>query len=172
MSADLYERTAEAAWRWVLDQVRHDEHGPWIPTAVTEPPTDEPSPGRDGMHSGVAGLAHVLAEIRLARAWSAEESALADAIATRLRATVAETTDTTYFDGVVSTIGALIALDTAGVEEAVARLTALAGADGWPQATLGPPRVLPDADQRRDPRHRGGAARRPLGPPARRPRCP
>ena len=145
MSADLYERTAEAAWRWVLDQVRYDRHGPWIPTAVTDPPTDEPSPDRDGMHSGVAGLAHVLAEIRLARAWSVEESALADAIATRLRATVAETTDTTYFDGLVSTIGALIALDAAGAEEAVARLAALADADGWPQTTLGPPRVLPDA---------------------------
>ena len=145
MSADLHERTAEAAWRWVLDQVRHDEHGPWMPTAVTDPPVDEPPSDRDGMHSGVAGLAHVLAEIRLARAWTAEESALADAIATRLRATVAETTDTTYFDGLVSTIGALIALEADGAEEAVARLAALAGADGWPQTIVGPPRALPDA---------------------------
>ena len=146
MSADLHERTADAAWRWVLDQVRHDEHGPWVPTAVTDPPTEEPPSDRDGMHSGVAGLAHVLAEIRLARAWTAEESALADAITTRLRETVAETADTTYFDGLVSTIGALIALDADGAAgEAVARLGALAGADGWPQTIVGPPRVLPDA---------------------------
>ena len=145
MSADLHQRTADAAWRWVLDQVRHDEHGPWVPTAATDPPVDEPPPDRDGMHSGVAGLAHVLAEIRLARAWTAEESALADAITTRLRATVAETTDTTYFDGLVSTIGALIALDADGAEEAVARLAALAGADGWPQTIVGPPRALPEA---------------------------
>ena len=145
MSADLHQRTADAAWRWVLDQVRHDEHGPWVPTAATDPPVDEPPSDRDGMHSGVAGLAHVLAEIRLARAWTAEESALADAITTRLRATVAETTDTTYFDGLVSTIGALIALDADGAEEAVARLAALAGADGWPQTIVGPPRALPEA---------------------------
>jgi len=129
MSTDLYERTAEAAWRWVLDQVRHDERGPWMPTAVTDQPTGEPPSDRDGMHSGIAGLAHVLAEIRLARAWTAEETALAEAIATRLRATVAGTTDTTYFDGLVSTIGALIALGADGADEAVARLAALAGAD-------------------------------------------
>ena len=116
-----------------------------MPTAVTDPPTAEPPSDRDGMHSGVAGLAHVLAEIRLARAWTAEESALADAIATRLRATVAETTDTTYFDGLVSTIGALTALDADGAEEAVARLAELAAADGWPQTIVGPPRALPDA---------------------------
>ena len=132
MSADLHARTAEAAWRWVLDQVRYDEHGPWMPTAVTDPPTDRPPPDRDGMHSGVGGLAHVLAEIRLARAWTAEESALADAIATRLRADGRRRpTDTTYFDGLVSTIGALIALGAAGADEAVARLA------GSPTPTAG-----------------------------------
>ena len=145
MTPDEHERTAEAAWRWVLDQVRHDEHGPWVPTSVTEPPTDEPTGDRYGMHSGVAGLAHVLAEIRLARAWTAHESALADAVATSLRATVAETTDPTYFDGLVSTIGALTALGADGAEAAVARLVTLAAPDGWPQTTVGPPRCLPDA---------------------------
>jgi lantibiotic modifying enzyme len=145
VSADVHERTAETAWRWVLDQVRHDEHGPWVPTAVTDPPADAPPSDRDGMHSGVAGLAHVLAEIRLGRDWTVEESALADAITTRLRATLAETTDTTYFDGLVGTIGALTALDARGTEDAVARLAALAGDDGWPQTTVGPPSTLPDA---------------------------
>ena len=67
------------AWRWVLAQVRWDE-GPWIPTSVATPePTDAPA-YRDGMHSGVGGLVHALTEIRLARAWTVEEQALADAV--------------------------------------------------------------------------------------------
>jgi hypothetical protein len=28
--------TAERAWRWVLDQLRTDEHGPWMPRAVRD----------------------------------------------------------------------------------------------------------------------------------------
>lgn len=145
MTAVTHRTTAEAGWRWVLDQVRRDDHGPWIPTAVTDPPTTEAPADRDGMHSGVAGLAHVLAEIRLARAWTAEESSLADEVAGRLRATVATSSDYTFFDGLVSTLGALIALGSDGAETAVARLAALATPDGWPQTIAGPPRVLPDA---------------------------
>jgi hypothetical protein len=145
MTAETHLGTAEAGWRWVLDQVRRDEHGPWIPTAVTDPPVPVAPADRDGMHSGVAGLGHVLAEIRMTRAWTAEETALADEVGRRLRATVAQTVDATFFDGLVSTLGALLALGNDGAEAAVARLTALATPDGWPQAILGPPRFLPDA---------------------------
>ena len=49
---------AEAAWRWVLDQVRYDDGGPWIPPT---PAATEPAWDRDGMHSGIGGLAHALA---------------------------------------------------------------------------------------------------------------
>ena len=35
------------------------------------------------MHSGIGGLAHVLAEIRLSRPWTVEEEALADVFASR-----------------------------------------------------------------------------------------
>lgn len=129
--------TAEAAWSWVLDQVRGDD-GPWIPESVGPGPVTEPEL-RDGMHSGIGGLAHVLAEIRLVRGWTDLEATLAQAITDRLRRRIPGEVDCTFFDGLPSTIGALVALRAEGVEEAVARLAELAGADGWPQGVVGPP---------------------------------
>ena len=35
-ATETYSSVAEAAWRWVLDQVRWDD-GPWIPASVTVP---------------------------------------------------------------------------------------------------------------------------------------
>lgn len=144
MTPETYAATAEAAWRWVLDQV-HDDDGPWIPVAVTTPPATGVPAYRDGMHSGIGGLAHVLAEIRLARPWTAEEAALADGIAARVRGRIADETDASYFDGLVSAIGVLIALGAGGADEAVERLAALATPDGWPQAVVGPPQAVPEA---------------------------
>jgi len=140
---ETYRVLAEAAWRWVLDQVRWDD-GPWIPGSVTIPPVME-VPWRDGMHSGVGGLAHILAEIRLARPWTPEERRLADAIADRVRGVIETQTDYTYFDGLVSTIGVLTALEVPGTDIAVARLATLATPDGWPQTTFEPSRFLPGA---------------------------
>lgn len=135
-----YADLAEAAWAWVLDQVAWDD-GPWIPSSV---PGSEPSWDRDGFHSGIGGLAHVLAEIRLARDWTASEGALATAIAERVRSQIASSEDVTFFDGLVSTIGVLIALDEPGAEQAVARIEALAHEGGWRHSTdLGS--VPPDA---------------------------
>ncbi len=117
----------------MLAQVRWDE-GPWIPHSGDgqgAPPED-----RDSMHSGIGGLAHVLAEIRAARVWTDEESALADAVVTRLRAQVGSVTDVSYFDGLVSTIGALEALGADGTEDALARIDELATPDGWPQQVV------------------------------------
>ena len=153
-SARDYTDVAESAWRWVLDQVRWD-HGPWIPTTVPDqsdadqpdPDRTAPSPpwDRDGVHSGVGGLAQVLAEIRLVRAWTSEESELAAGIADRVHSVVPDTTDCTLFDGLVSTIGTLTALRAPGAADAVARLAELATPDGWPQTFAVPPRFLPDA---------------------------
>ena len=138
--------TAERAWRWVLDQVRTDEVGPWIPGQVTGTSADETPPAyRDGMHSGIAGLAHALAEIRLHRTWTEEESVLAEAIGARLRERSATELGYTFFDGLVSDIGAFVALGQDGASAAVDRLAALAEPDGWPQSVAGPPRALPDA---------------------------
>ncbi len=139
---DAYAGLAEAGWRWVLDQVRWDD-GPWIPESV--PATDAVPDDRDGMHSGIGGLAHVLAEIRLARPWTDEETTLAEGIATRVRRGLATTTAYSYFDGLVSDLGVLTALEAPGADAVVARLTALATPDGWPQGFVGPPRFTPDA---------------------------
>jgi hypothetical protein len=142
--SQTYLAAAEAAWRWVLDQVRSDE-GPWIPAAVTVPPAATPSWDRDGLHSGIGGLAHVLAEIRLGRPWTAEEQGLADAITERVRRVVRDQTDPSYFDGLVSSIGVLTVLGAPGADAAVARLAELATPDGWPQTVIGAPRYRPGA---------------------------
>ncbi len=86
---ETYRDVAEAAWSWVLAQVRWDD-GPWIPGSVTTPATTDIPADRDGMHSGIGGLAHVLAEIRLARPWTAPEQDLADGIAQRIRSRIAQ----------------------------------------------------------------------------------
>jgi hypothetical protein len=142
-SPETYADLAEAGWRWVLHQVRRDD-GPWIP--VSDPAESEGIPDdRDGMHSGIGGLAHVLAEIQLARPWTDEESNLAKGIATRVRAGLATTTDYSYFDGLVSDLGVLTALKASGADEAITRLAELATPNGWPQTMVGPPRCSADA---------------------------
>jgi hypothetical protein len=143
-SSETYRSIADAAWSWVLAQVRWDD-GPWIPTAVTTPASTDIPADRDGMHSGVGGLAHVLAEIKLARAWTSEEQALADGIAQRLRVGIPGDADATHFDGLVSAIGALTALGVDGAADAVARLQVLATPDGWPQTAVGAPRYVAGA---------------------------
>ena len=146
-SPETYLPVADAAWRWVLDQVRWDD-GPWVPTSVPVPDAAEdprPPPDRDGMYSGVGGLAHVLAEIRMARGWTDEEARLATGIADRIRTAIPDLTDYTFFDGLGSAIGVLAALDSPGIETAVTGLAALAASDGWPQDIVGPPRCRPDA---------------------------
>jgi lantibiotic modifying enzyme len=138
---ERYRSVAEAAWSWVVGQVRWAD-GPWIPWSATDPPETEPPWDRDGMHSGVGGLAHVLAEIRLARDWRDAEQELAGSITDRLWAAIPESQDVTYFDGLSSVIGSLVALGAGsdGVSSAVDRLLALATPDGWPQKTIGAPR--------------------------------
>ncbi|MBA3780891.1 MAG: hypothetical protein H0X12_03440, partial [Nocardioides sp.] len=120
------------------------DDGPWIPESV--PPERDGMPDdRDAMHSGVGGLAHVLAEIGLARPWTAEETTLADGIASRARRGLATTTAYSYFEGLVSDLGVLTALEAPGADAVVARLAELATSDGWPQSYLEPPRFTPNA---------------------------
>ncbi|SER81646.1 lanthionine synthetase LanC family protein [Lentzea albida] len=129
--------TAEAAWRWVLDQVRHDADGVWIPEFRGG---DLEPRWREDMYSGVGGLAHVLAEIRLCREWTAREQELADAIAARVGARTSATDDISFFSGTVSAISVLTALGAPGADEAVARTLELSTPDGWPNEHLVPPR--------------------------------
>ncbi len=96
------------------------------------------------MHSGVGGLAHLLAEIRLTRELTAHERALADGIAETLVGRIAHQTEFDYFEGLVSTIGALTALGAPGADHAVARLLELATPDGWQPSFLDPVRYVPE----------------------------
>jgi hypothetical protein len=141
------EAVAEAAWRWVLAQVRWDD-GAWVPDSVPRPALREPlapmPAHRDGMHSGIGGLGYVLAELARLRRWTDDEQALADAIRFRLRSGIAECSAYDFFDGLVGTIGVLGVLD-GDVDEAVDRLLGLATDDGWPQQVVGPPRFIPGA---------------------------
>jgi hypothetical protein len=139
-SAGTHREVAEAAWRWVLDQVRWDD-GPWIPA----PESDEIPAERDGTYAGTGGLVQALAEIRLSRPWTAEEQRLVDAIGERLRSQVPTMTEYSYFDGLVSAIGVFTALDVPGAADAVRRLSQLAESDGWPQTLIEPPRALEGA---------------------------
>lgn len=137
-----YGEVGEAAWGWVMDQVRWDDDGPWIPQFAGD---EEPDKYPYGMHSGIGGLAHPLAELRLTRPWNAAEQDLAAAIADRVRTTIPTTTITTFFDGLVSSIGVLTALDQPGTSAALERLQSLATDDGWPESFLDEPRYTPGA---------------------------
>jgi hypothetical protein len=138
---DTYRSLAEASWRWVLTQVRRDGNDLWLPENPTQV---APGDGPYGMHSGVGGLAHVLAEVRLSRALTPEELAVSDGIVATLVRRIPDTTEYDYFDGLVSTIGILTALSAPGSDLAVARLLALATPDGWQPSWLDPNRTLPD----------------------------
>lgn len=137
-----YRCVADAAWRWVLDQVKWDDDALWIPYSPAGPLVLE---DRDGMHSGIGGLAHVLAEIRTVRSWTSEEQRLADSIAGQVRGEAAAATDYTFFNGLVSTIGVLTALGAAGTDAVVDRLLEIATPDGWPQTWLGAQWFTPGA---------------------------
>jgi len=139
---EIYRALAESAWAWVQTQVRHDDVGPWIPEQAGE---DDPGEFRFGMHSGVDGLAHVLAEIRLTRDLTPAETALGDQIADLMVSRIPTETEYDYFSGLASTIGVLTALEAPGADLAVARLLEIATPDGWQPSFLGPPRVVPEA---------------------------
>ena len=163
--AQTYRGLGEAAWRWVLDHVEWDDDGPWIPDSVdlAGGPALRPHFAQ-GLHSGVSGLVHVLSEIRLARAWTDAETRLVDGVVARLSAEAPAATDVTYFDGLSSSVGALVAADgngarsagptgdpdgtgpdLGGVDTALGRMLELLTPDGWPTEAVGPPRHTPDA---------------------------
>ncbi|MFB7508534.1 lanthionine synthetase LanC family protein [Streptomyces broussonetiae] len=132
MRSDVYRDVGEAAWAWVLRQVREDE-GPWLVETVPEdgPGTMSPAKDRDSLYAGIAGLAPVLAEIAQYRKLSAKEAALATGIVSRLSAQAGQRTEPSLYDGLAGDAMALRLL--APGEEAVAlrRLAVLATSEGW-----------------------------------------
>ena len=139
--ASAYRDLAERSWAWAQTRVQSGDDGPWLPE---QPDESEPGEYAYGMHSGVGGLAHLLAEIRLTRELTAHERALADGIAETLVRRIADQTEFDYFEGLVSTIGALTALGAPGADRAVGRLLDLATPDGWQPSFLDPDRYVPE----------------------------
>lgn len=135
-----YREVAERAWAWVLTQVRQGEDGVWL---TGHPVQAEPGESSYGMHSGVGGLAHSMAEIRLTRPLAAAELTLGEEIRETLVRRIPDETGYDYFDGLVSTIGVLTALPAPGAELAVARLRELSTPSGWAASWIHPTWAIP-----------------------------
>jgi lantibiotic modifying enzyme len=144
---EVYRELGEAAWAWVISQVR-DSDGPWLPEAV--PPDGRPAgPGadRDSLYAGIGGLAPVLAEIGEYRALTGVEQALAAGIAARLCAVAPTRAEPSLYDGLAGDVTALKLLAPGSERVAVARLASLMTPQGW-NTTLGiePGSVAPVTD--------------------------
>jgi hypothetical protein len=132
VTGEIYRELGEAAWAWVLGQVRDDE-GPWLPEVVAGggPPAG-PGIERDSVYAGIGGLAPVLAELGQHRALTGAEQALADGIVARLRAGVPGRTEPSLYDGLGGDATALKLLAPGGEQAAVARLAELMTPMWWP----------------------------------------
>nr|BFE60737.1 hypothetical protein GCM10020063_052630 [Dactylosporangium thailandense] len=115
-----YRALGEAAWAWVLEQVRFSD-GPWLPVSV---PGDMAG-DRDSLYAGIAGIAPVLAEIRQYRALTAAEEELAAGIVARLSREVPSRTDVSLYDGLAGDVTALRLLAPGSEAAAVARIVSL-----------------------------------------------
>jgi Lanthionine synthetase C-like protein len=130
-SGSAYRELGEAAWAWVLRQVREDD-GPWLPEEVADDgPPAAPGADRDSVYAGIGGLPLVLAEISQSRALSGTEQALAARIAARLAATAPSRADPSLYTGLGGDVTALTLLAPGGEQVALARLADLMTPAGW-----------------------------------------
>ena len=130
MAGEVYRELGEAAWAWVLGQIREDE-GPWLPEVVAGAgPAAGPGADRDSMYAGIGGLAPVLAEVGQHRALTGAEKALAGGIVVRLGAMVPARTEPLY-DGLGGDVTALKLLAPGSEQAALARLAELMTPMGW-----------------------------------------
>lgn len=130
-ASEAYRELGEAAWAWVLGQVR-DEDGPWLPEAV---PGDDPPAGpaadRDSVYAGIGGLAPVLAEIGQHRALTGAEEVLAAGIVARLSSVMPARTEASLYDGLAGDAMALRMLAPGREQAALDRLAEMATPLGW-----------------------------------------
>ena len=127
----MYRELGEAAWSWVLGQVRGDD-GPWLPETVPEEDGPvAPAEDRDSFYLGIGGLAPALAELRRHRALTDEELALEHGIVERLSAQAALRTQPSLYDGLAGDAVALRLLDPGSETVALARLVELMTPAGW-----------------------------------------
>ncbi|HET9896314.1 MAG TPA: lanthionine synthetase LanC family protein [Streptosporangiaceae bacterium] len=141
MAGEDYRELGEAAWAWVMGEVRGDE-GPWLPEVVTDDgPAGGPAADRDSLYAGIGGLAPVLAEIGQYRALTDAEEALASAIAERIVRLVPARLEPSLYDGLGGDVMALRMLAPGSEQTAIARLAELMTPAGW-NTTL---RIKPDS---------------------------
>jgi lantibiotic modifying enzyme len=127
--AGEYREVGEAAWAWVLGQVRgHD--GPWLPDAVDDDPT-QPDGDRDTLYAGIAGLAPVLAEIARYRSLDETEAALAAGIVERLAREAPARLEASLYDGLAGHVAALRLLAPGREAVALDRMAELRTEAGW-----------------------------------------
>ncbi|MET7422944.1 lanthionine synthetase LanC family protein [Dactylosporangium sp. NPDC005555] len=142
----MYRELGEAAWAWTLAHVHHDEDGPWLPAEVTDG-EPHPAPDRDSLYAGIAGLAPVLAEIRLHRPLTGAETDLADAIVARLSAAAATRVEPSLYDGLGGDTTALRLLEPGRERVALDRLADLSTPGGWETTfTIRPDSTAPLTD--------------------------
>jgi hypothetical protein len=150
--AGTYRELGEAAWSWVLAQIR-DDNGPWLPevargataggataggatakgAATPEAGDDAPQPAgdRDSLYAGIAGLAPVLAEIALSRPLMPAERSLALGVGRRLSDQAAVRDEPSLYDGLGGDVVALRLLSPGQEQIALRRLAGLRTPGGW-----------------------------------------
>jgi hypothetical protein len=147
VAGQVYRELGEAAWAWVLGQVR-DDGGPWLPEVVAgDARAAAPGADRDSVYAGIGGLAPVLAEIGRYRALTGAEETLAAGIVARLCAMVPARAEPSLYDGLGGDVTALRLLAPGSEQAALARLAELMTPRGW-NATLetGPGSAAPVTD--------------------------
>jgi lantibiotic modifying enzyme len=136
VASEVYRQLGEAAWAWVVGQVRQDG-GPWLPEAVPDDGRPaQPGTDRDSLYAGIGGLAPVLAEIGQYRAAGGAEQALAAGIVARLSAMAPARTEPSLYDGLAGDVTALKLLAPGSEQAALRRLAELMTPAGW-NAALG-----------------------------------
>jgi lantibiotic modifying enzyme len=132
-SSERWRVVGEAGWAWALSHVRYDDEGyPSIPMTVDDDGQGEPDDlWPDGLHSGIAGLAPALAEVRLTRDWNDAERRLADGIVAALSTHAAEREEASYFGGLAGDAIALRLLEPGAEDVAIRRMLDVVTPDGW-----------------------------------------
>lgn len=121
----------EAAWSWVLGQVREND-GPWLPEIVSdEEPPPAPADDRDSLYAGIAGLAPVLAEAGQHRVLTDAERSLAAGIVDRLSLMASIRAEPSLYDGLGGDVTALKLLAPGREQVALRRLAELRTPVGW-----------------------------------------
>ena len=145
--SEVYRELGEAAWAWVVGQVR-EEDCPWLPEVVRcDGGPVEPGEDRDSLYAGIGGLAPVLAEIGQYRALSEAEQVLAAGIVARLCAMAPTRTEPSLYSGLGGDVTALKLLAPGSERVALQRLAELITPAGWDTTVeIGPGPAAPVTD--------------------------